>query len=260
MDLLTYFGLSERPFVLAPLSSHYVAPDPDPAQVLLDVIRQRRGLAVCTGVRGSGKSILARAVLSQLPTDTSVAMLLVPVRTQPDPDRLVMRVASGLGVSNIENPGQALDALIAAMHDAALQQKQIAVLIDDAHILLSDPGCYSQVRGFLNLDDPHRGGHLLNILLFGDILLNDPSLNSRVAERVVLAPWRMSETRRFIETRLKNTHARDGMFNPDVIHMIHDFSGGIPSEVVRYADALMRLMFERKAGVANLAMLDDVMV
>src|SRR5437762_10030308 len=188
---LDYYGLIEPPFDITP-NPRFLFFSPKHREAfnhLLYGIRERKGFVQVTGEVGAGKTTLCRAMLEQLGSDYSTALILNPVL---DADQLVKAVAMEFGL-NV----QGLDRLetIAAincflLHE--LEEGRVPVLIiDEAQNL--GPQLLEQIRLLSNLETDAR--KLLQIVLMGQPELRDRlneyglrQLRQRITVRYHLGP------------------------------------------------------------------------
>src|SRR5215468_1800632 len=78
---LNYYGLKEPPFNITPNPRYlfYSAKHREALNYLLYGIRERKGFVQITGEVGAGKTTLCRALLEQLGSNYSTALILNPV-------------------------------------------------------------------------------------------------------------------------------------------------------------------------------------
>ena len=102
MDYLEYYNLSEEPFAIMPRTSFYFHNEQhDRAQARLTrAVSEMKGLAVLAGDIGTGKTLLARRMLEELPEDEYDVSLLVVLHSDVDTDWLIRRIAAQFGVDN----------------------------------------------------------------------------------------------------------------------------------------------------------------
>src|SRR5262249_1105241 len=93
---LQHFGLRERPFSNAPdLRFVYLAPHHEQAIThLLQGLQMPGGLVLLTGDSGLGKTTTCRALLSRLPEQVDVVLILNPTLT---PAELLSFISAELG-------------------------------------------------------------------------------------------------------------------------------------------------------------------
>jgi type II secretory pathway predicted ATPase ExeA len=233
MTYLDYYELKHEPFSNAPVGRFYFN-SPQHAQALMRLnhaVERMKGLALCVGPIGAGKTTLARRMLDSLPEDQYEAALLVIVHSGITPTWLLRRVALQLGV---ERPGeeklQLLSQLYGRLVELHQQGRKAVVLIDEAQMLRSRE-IMEEFRGLLNLEIPER--KLLTFVFFGlpeleENLKLDPPLHQRVAVKYALEPFNESSCEAYIKHRLRLAGAPRMMFTTEAVHKVHHFSRGVP--------------------------------
>ncbi|NTS75860.1 AAA family ATPase [Catenovulum sp. SM1970] len=172
---LQHFGLSELPFTLTPntqfflgLPSHHEA-----LQVLLTALDSGEGFIKVTGEVGTGKTLLCRKLLAELPDKYIAAYLPDPYLK---PDELRLAVAQELGIEGLESElsQQQVTQLIQQKVMALTAEGQsVLIILDEAQALTEDS--IEAVRLFTNLETESR--KLVQIVLFGQ-----PELDTRLAK------------------------------------------------------------------------------
>lgn len=233
MDYLAFYGLECEPFSNAPISRFYY----DSAQHQQALVRLRfalsamKGLALCVGDVGAGKTTLARRLLDSLDDREYEAALLVIIHRDITSEWLLRRVAFQLGV---EAPSKDKLVLLSQLYRRLLQiyeaGRKAVVLIDEAQMLESRD-LMEEFRGLLNLEVPGR--KLLTFVFFGlpeleNNLRLDPPLLQRVALRVKLDPFDPPSTDAYVRHRLRMAGATRHLFERDAIALVHRASGGVP--------------------------------
>lgn len=228
-----YFGLSERPFSIAPDPRYLYlsARHREALAHLLYGIRERGGFVQLTGEVGTGKTTVTRALLEQLPEDVDIALILNPNVTVRE---FLLTICEELGAplpSRTHSTQTLVTALNEYLLDAYSRGRHTVVLIDEAQCLSSL--VIEQVRLLTNLETTRE--KLLQIILVGQpelkAMLARPELRQvaqRITARYHLAPLSLRETKDYIRHRLKVAGGGRPLFSPLAILAIHRLSGGIP--------------------------------
>lgn len=167
---------------------------------LLHAVLQGEGIVLVIGEVGSGKTLMSRMLLSQLPDHVDTVYLPNPAFSR---DEIIDVIARDLGIIR---QGMHLEAL---QHELIKRHKlgrQIVVLIDEAHAM---PGeSIEEIRRLSNLETEDR--KLVQLILCGqpelDTLLAKPSLRQvrdRVVYRLTLHSLSRNDASRYLEHRLR---------------------------------------------------------
>lgn len=167
---------------------------------LLHAVLQGEGIVLVIGEVGSGKTLMSRMLLSQLPDHVDTVYLPNPAFSR---DEIIDVIARDLGIIR---QGMHLEAL---QHELIKRHKlgrQIVVLIDEAHAM---PGeSIEEIRRLSNLETEDR--KLVQLILCGqpelDTLLAKPSLRQvrdRVVYRLMLHSLSRNDASRYLEHRLR---------------------------------------------------------
>lgn len=233
MGYLEHFQLSLEPFSNAPVTRFYYGSVQHTQAMtrLMYAVDQMRGLALCVGDIGAGKTTLARRMLDNLPESQYEAALLVIIHSGITAAWLLRRIALQLGV---ESPSDDKLTLLSQLYQRLVQVyeagKKAVVLIDEAQMLQSRE-LMEEFRGLLNLEVPER--KLITFVFFGlpeleQNLQLDPPLAQRVALRYRLEPFTAESTEAYIKHRLRMAGARRMLFTNQAVETIHRMSRGIP--------------------------------
>jgi type II secretory pathway predicted ATPase ExeA len=233
MDHLGYYGLSQEPFSIVPLTSFYYHNDQhDQAFMrLFRSVEGMRGLAVLVGDVGTGKTLLARRLLESLPEEEYEAALLVVLHADVTGDWLVRRIAAQVGVE--DTSGGKVDVigrLYARLNEIAESGRKAAILIDEAHMLRS-PETLEDIRGLLNLE--LADSKLLSIVMFGmpeldRCLDGEPALKQRMAMRFRLKNFTKEVLVDYIRFRIFHAGSDKNVFSSEALEGIFNLSGGNP--------------------------------
>lgn len=228
-----YFGLTERPFSIAP-DPHYLYLSERHREALAHLlfgITERGGFVQLTGEVGTGKTTITRALLEQLPADVDVALIINPNVTSRE---FLAAICAELKI-DVSKRGHStqtlMDDLMRYLLDAYAAGRHTVVLVDEAQNL--SPQVLEQVRLLTNLETTKE--KLLQIILVGQPelreLLARPELRQvaqRVTARYHLSPLSLAETRRYIQHRCQVAGAGRPLFSEAAIRVIHYRAGGIP--------------------------------
>ncbi len=260
MSYLEHYGLSQEPFSNAPVSRFYYnsRQHSEALMRLMHAVERMKGLAICVGDIGRGKTTLARRMLDSLPEEQYEAALLVIIHSGITAAWLLKRIALQLGV---ESPASDKLTLLSQLYQRLVQifeeGRKAVVLIDEAQMLASRE-LMEEFRGLLNLEVPES--KLLSFVFFGlpeieENLKLDPPLAQRVALKYRLVPFDFESTEAYIKHRLRLAGADRVFFSPEAIRVIHKYSGGTPRVINTLCD---NALFE--GYVANEEIIEDEMM
>ncbi|RME26923.1 MAG: AAA family ATPase [Deltaproteobacteria bacterium] len=263
MNYLKYFQLEQEPFSNAPVTRFYYnsAQHARAMSRLMFAVDNMRGLAVCVGNIGAGKTTLARRMLDNLPEEQYEAALLVIIHSGITASWLLKRIALQLGVpSPAEDKLALLSQLYQRLVEIYEQGRKAVVLIDEAQMLQSRE-LMEEFRGLTNLEVPER--KLLTFVFFGlpeleKNLMLDPPLAQRVAVKYRLEPLSKESVEAYIKHRLRTAGARKMLFTAQAVEGIFQYSKGVPRLINTICDnSLFEAAMARKV-VVNRAIVDMV--
>jgi general secretion pathway protein A len=235
-----HFGLTERPFSLAP-DPRYLFLSQGHREALAHLVYglQGGGFVQLTGEVGTGKTTVCRALLDQLPPEVDVAMVFTPRLTAVE---LLAAVCQELHVdvpAGTTSLKVLIDALSRTLLDAHARGRRTVVIIDEAQNLSME--VLEELRLLTNIETTRD--KLLQVILIGQPELVEAmqrpelrQLAQRVTARYHLRPFRFAETRAYIAHRLEVAGQRETMFSPLALWMVHRRSGGVPRLVNNICD------------------------
>ncbi len=227
-----YFGLSEIPFSIAPNPRYmYMSTRHREAMAhLLYGIQQAGGFVVLTGEVGTGKTTLCRCLLSQLPDDVDVALLLNP---NLDSKELLAAICDELKIEyqSTSEPKQLLAKLNDFLLTRFAEGRHTVVIIDEAQLLSGE--VLEQIRLLTNLETTTR--KLLQIILIAQPEFNATlqrtdlrQLTQRITARYHLSPLSSRETSEYIRYRLGVAGCQRSLFSGGAVQHIFKRSAGVP--------------------------------
>jgi general secretion pathway protein A len=237
---LEYYGLTEPPFDITPNPRFlfYSGKHRDAFNHLLYGLRERKGFVQLTGEVGAGKTTLCRALLEQLDSRFSTALILNPVMTS---EELVKAIALEFGLSPRGcDRLEILDLINRFLLQQVEQGRESVLIIDEAQDLTDD--LLEQVRLLSNLETDNR--KLLQIVLMGQPELRDRlnnhrlrQLRQRITVRYHLRPLTRHEVNQYVQHRL---HVSGGNGTPcftwPALWRVYHYAQGIPRLVNAVCD------------------------
>ena len=228
-----YFGLTERPFSLAPDPRYLYLSDAHREALahLLYGIGEGGSFVQLTGEVGTGKTTVCRALLEQLAPDVDVAMIFNPRLTSVELLAAVcdeLRVSYPAGTTSLK---VLVDALSRALLDAHARGRRTVLIIDEAQNLSAR--VLEEVRLLTNLETTTE--KLLQVVLIGQPELaellsrrNLRQLSQRVTARYHLRPFSEGESQRYVQHRMEIAGQRQPIFTKQAVRAAHRLSRGIP--------------------------------
>ncbi|MBK9572494.1 MAG: AAA family ATPase [Rhodoferax sp.] len=203
---LEHFGLSKPPFQITPDPDFFFSGGRrgDILSALLHVAAHDEGIITLVAEVGSGKTLLARLMISRLGNQVCAVYLANPCFSR---DEIIAAIGRDLGLTDM---GGSIEGKLAVLRDELLRRhaagQRVLLVIDEAHAMPAES--LEEVRLLSNLE---TGQHkLVNIMLFGqpelDGLLAEPRLRQvrdRVIHRFVLQPLQADEASAYIDHRLR---------------------------------------------------------
>ncbi len=254
-----FFQLRQRPFSIAPNPSFlYQQGQYREALAALEFgLYQKGGFVLLTGEVGTGKTTLCKQLLTQVPDDTEVALVLHP---QLDRLEFLQAICDEFGIEIGEGDGEI--KRIHLIHRFLLEQfaagRNAVLIIDEAQHL--DLSVLELVRLLTNLETSEE--KLLQIILIGQPELNERlaryelrQLNQRITVRYHLKPLSVMNTARYVRHRMAKVSLRPDqskhVFSLGALWLLHRLTLGIPRLVNVIADrALMAAYADNKQRVS----------
>lgn len=237
---LDYFGLTERPFSIAPDPQYlYMSGRHKEAMAHLSYGLSQGGcFIVLTGEVGTGKTTLCRNLLNDLPDDVEVALIL---NANINEQELLQTVCDELKVPYKEgySQKQLLDQIYRHLLIKFADNHQTVLIIDEAQLLQRD--VLEQIRLLTNLETTKS--KLLQIILIGQPELNDMlsrndlrQLAQRVTARYHLGALQKNEIADYVNFRLRVAGCRKPLFTKQALSQLFKSTDGIPRRINVLAD------------------------
>ena len=253
---LDHFGLNEPPFRITPHTDFFFAGANRGATLdaLLYAISHDEGIVKVAGEVGSGKTMLCRVLMEQLPDNVETIYLANPSLAR---EEILFAIADELRleIAN-ERPTRLMRALLEHLIALYAEGRRVVVLIDEAHAMPRET--LEEIRLLSNLEaNRHK---LLQIVLFGQPELDDHlntaqlrQLMDRITHTFRLEPLTVSDVGRYIEFRMRAAGYRGpNVFSPNAVRRIAEASGGLTRRVNILADKSLLAAFAANTHAVTL--------
>ncbi|MBI4124825.1 MAG: AAA family ATPase [Deltaproteobacteria bacterium] len=256
----SYWGLTEKPFhnTPDPRFLYYSEQHREVLSRLTYAVQERVGAAMLTGVFGSGKTLIARTVLSELSGERFRCAYVANPRLD-DVDLLRMIFYQLTAAAAPERKTDVLNALGEVLVNNVRNGKDVVVIIDETHTI-DDPNVIEELRLLLNFQMENR--FLLTLLLLGQPELKakvekNVQLEQRINIKCHLENLNAADTKNYIEHRLKVAGASRPIFTEEAVALITSHSGGIPRRINRLCDVCLLAGFGKQAKKINATIVEE---
>ena len=246
-----FFSLEDAPFVLTP-DPRFLLRSKGHHEVLSTLIygiTSQKGLMTLIGDVGTGKTILCRALLRELPKDVKSALVLNPYLSDAE---LLGTILDDLGVERHgSTKGELMATLSQYLLTAGEEGQTVVVVLDEAQQMSIE--ALEQIRILSTLETATR--KLLQIVLVGQPELEEKlerhelrQLDQRIGIRCYLKPLSKKDTFRYIEHRLRIAGLPGALpFARGALLRIYAHSRGIPRVINLVCDRALTAAFSARA-------------
>ena len=230
---LYHYGIKELPYTLTPNTRYFfgLPSHKEAIQVLLTALDTGEGFIKVTGEVGTGKTLICRKLLNELPENFVAAYIPNPYLI---PSELRRAVADELNVALTDNTDQQeftqrIQQRLINIHQ---EEKSAVLIIDEAQALPIES--IEALRLITNLETESR--KLLQVVLFGQPELNDKlslpelrQLKQRVTFSYTLRLMDSDQVYQYVKHRMSVAGYRGGdLFDRKCCSLIYKASKGTP--------------------------------
>ncbi|MGM7318138.1 ExeA family protein [Idiomarina sp. ST10R2A5] len=245
---LYHYGLRELPFTITPntqfyydLKSHHEA-----FEVVLTALKTGEGFIKITGEVGTGKTLLCRRLLNDIPDFFKTAYI---PDSYLDPAELRLAIAQELSVETeqLTNQQKLARALQQRLLDVNKSGQAVVILIDEAQALPEES--LEALRLLSNLETERR--KLVHIILLGQPELDERlsqkafrQLRQRISFAHKLTAMNVDETAEYIAHRMDVAGYKGApIFDWKLIKGLHRSSRGVPRLVNMLCHKMLLLAY-----------------
>lgn len=247
---LDYFSLLEEPYSTSPNPRYlYISPTHNLAlEKTKWTIAARRGLAICFGAVGTGKTTLARELAARLEDDPTVSYVSITNPNFPTANQLLRAIIQEYEVGQTsKNYLELLNIFKTFLAEQAItQKKNLVLLIDEAQTL--KPPLLEMLRQLMNYESNDQ--KFLQVVLFAQEefrrRLQHPryaNLVNRTALAASIEALSLSESGAMLKHRwwvASNGNTGSFPFTDEAIEQIYLYAKGIPrTQIIRADNALL---------------------
>ena len=258
-----YYGFSEKPFQLSPDPRFFFATSHHQRALsyLQYGLDQGEGFIVITGPIGTGKTTIARNLLSSIGDENIVAAQLVT--TKLSPDELLELVAAEFKIPLKGNSKadvlRSIEAFLIQLHN---QGKRALLLVDEAQNLPSETVEELRMLSNFQLDDkPLIQSFLLGQEELKDIIQapNMEQFRQRIIASAHLKPLNLEEVKDYINHRLQQVGCtKESLFSDTAFKAIYEKTLGVPRKINIFVDRLLLFGFLEELTNFDIDAINDV--
>ena len=259
----SYYGFTERPFQLSPDPRFFFATSHHQRALsyLQYGLGQGEGFIVITGPVGTGKTTIARSLLSTIGDKNIVAAQLVT--TKLSPQELLELVAAEFKIPlKGKSKAEVLLSIEAFLIQLNKQGQRALLLVDEAQNLPSETVEELRMLSNFQLDDkPLIQSFLLGQEELKDIIQapNMEQFRQRIIASAHLKSLSVEEVKNYINYRLLQAgYEEKSLFSDNAFDLIHQKTLGVPRKINIFIDRLLLFGFLEELTSFDIGAINDV--
>ncbi len=251
LPYLDHFHLKEEPFSTSP-NPRFLFTSPvhhAAVQKIRYVVAARKGLAVCFGAPGHGKTTLAR-LLYQMFLDDGYHAVFLTNPSYPTPNQLLRAIIQEFQVTRTARSFlDLLNLFKAFLYEEAIERRKVLVLLMDEVQTLG----HSQMelmRQICNYESNDQ--KFLQLVLFGQeqfrtTLHRAPNLENRICMACSLDGLTLADTQQMLRFRWQVAGGGKFPFTDEAVQAIYAATQGVPRSQIILADNALLVATLHKA-------------
>ncbi len=265
MSYYQVLGLSREPFSTSP-DPEFFFHSHSHVQALnrLEItIRLRRGLSLILGEVGTGKTTLARTLLTRFQPEEGFSFHMVLDPSFESEYQFLLTLTRMFGVKPAFK--STLDCREAIEHflfqQGVTEGKTIILVVDEGQKLSLE--MLESLRVLLNYETNEY--KLLQVAIFGQMELlpritRMPNFLDRAALKYIINPLDESETAHLIQFRLQAAGLTNGqvVFSPEAIHDIHQSTQGYPRRIAMLCHQALEALVMHERNMVDHALIQEI--
>lgn len=216
------------------------------------------GILLLTGDVGTGKTTLINALFNNL--DKRVIRVAI---TNPNLDGLdfLNYIAAAYGSKRqFTSKSQFLIHFTRYLKNAHAKGRKVLLVVDEAQLLSQN--LLEEIRLFSNIEQ--NGRSLIHTFLVGQSEfrnnLSQPAnraLNQRISLNYHIDALVFEETQEYVTYRLQVAGAKEKIFNPDALALVHRFSSGLPRMINIICDHALLTAYVQNARTISAPIIQE---